>query len=1113
MTDSQALNWFKIELLLTRACLILRKIFKDRWFLFTGQQWQNTTTDGQAFITGIGQNIYKNCGNIQKIMLTTGDTNQWDLTTLVLVLRETKPIRPLNKMKKQKIAKENIDLLRLTNIRNNNAHHASKCISDAEFEIIWSQLTPILISFGDDADEIEALKLNTNDTKQKESINNESTDEAKRLKDLGNEAYKQKHFDEALKWFSQALVLAGLSDFDRSILYSNRAATYLEKPEPTEFNSSNNSRYLALQDAEHARDLRPTWPKAHCRVGQAYMALGEFEKAVHSYNKALALDPTNIEMQNTRDFALERKHYYGRQEHLDIRSIPRTTREQLTELSKTTGLTTEQQEKVIDMIRKHDPGKDAVFTGPQYRDGDDNVKQNYELAAKFYSKAVALGSAEGMYNLALLHQRGLGVQIDMQTSIRLLEQAAAQNPTMSDKCPIPNVGVAEAEHSLGLHYEMGVGVEMNYHKASQWYQRASDHGSSTAANNLGLMYEEGRGVSKDLVKSEHLLRLSAVRGDPNAMMNLALLLFKKNDLQDAERWCQRASDNNNMLAKECLKTYQKAAEKEREHFKELNVEKWEKENGLATSTLAYNERIKRKVLADEPSVAKAYSVVYDLTKAIQSLKPVPQPMGAKRREFNYAVLKQYSLKGSIFAKRLLEAQIHFFRTIEILTKDDIADNERDAQFVKELSTSIRIEHIVIQLPEVLHKEAKLAVDRLLIRCNAKESELDENARVCYGYLHMNSLESTIEFLTVCIQMYPKSHFFLELRGSLYGFLGKFDQGLADVNAALQLVPNDVMLLYDRAAMLRLVKHVDLNETIAAYKKFLEYSPIDHRKVPEAYYAVASCYFVDNALENNFQLSEEYYDKGIEAEKKQLPFFLPYESNNKLFISKLISLKPKNIDRLPLTEPVIDTQKPKSRLTDPRRTDMIYSHRESFVRNRKIFSGKNIITHTVKPRLHQNSPASFIGLKGITLREMNPLKDHVYQGFVLSGIIFEQSPIVEPSIWLLIEDENGDLERLFIYNTPPSEGWQLIKHTYTYGAKLSILNPYMRMTADQKPAIRIDDVSSIILHGDTHNVKDMCRCCGQANASRVCGKCKSAHYCSKECQTLDWKQYGHKLICS
>ncbi|CAF4800909.1 unnamed protein product, partial [Rotaria socialis] len=114
-----------------------------------------------------------------------------------------------------------------------------------------------------------------------------------------------------------------------------------------------------------------------------------------------------------------------------------------------------------------------------------------------------------------------------------------------------------------------------------------------------------------------------------------------------------------MVAKTLLKKYQDAAEKEREHFKKLNVEKWEKENGLATSTLSYNERIKRKALADEPRAAKAYSVVNDFAKVIQSLKPVPQPMGAKRREFSYAMLNQYSLKGSVFAQRLLEAQTYF----------------------------------------------------------------------------------------------------------------------------------------------------------------------------------------------------------------------------------------------------------------------------------------------------------------------------------------------------------------------------------------------------------------------------------------------------------------------
>ena len=132
---------------------------------------------------------------------------------------------------------------------------------------------------------------------------------------------------------------------------------------------------------------------------------------------------------------------------------------------------------------------------------------------------------------------------------------------------------------------------------------------------------------------------------------------------------------------------------------------------------------------------------------------------------------------------------------------------------------------------------------------------------------------------------------------------------------------------------------------------------------------------------------------------------------------------------------------------------------------------------------------------------------------MSGLIFEQSPVLEPSIWLLFEDDNGDLERLFIYNIPPSEGQQLIKNTYIYGTKLSILNPYMRMAADMKSAIRVDDASSIILHGDTHNVKNMCRCCSEENASFTCSKCKVARYCSKECQAIDWKQNNHKLICS
>ncbi|CAF3614932.1 unnamed protein product [Rotaria sp. Silwood1] len=1046
-------------------------------------------------------------------MLKTGDTNQWDLTTLVQALRETKTTRQLDKINKQKISLENNALSKIITIRNNNAHHATKCILNTEFETIWSELSLILISFGGDADDIEKLKLISGESKyNEESIDEANTLEAKRLKELGNNAYKEKRFDEALKCFSLAIVLAGLSDYDRSILYSNRAATYLEKREVSEVKSSTDSRYLALQDAEHARDLRPTWSKAYYRIGQACMTLGDFKKAVYSFEKALALEPTSTEVKNARDCALEKKHYYDRQDHLDPRNTPKTTREQIDELSKKIGYTTEQQEQFIEMIRKMDPGKDAVFTGHQYRDGDTNVKQDYELAAKFYARAVHLGNAEGMYNLALLHTKGLGVKQDMQIAIQLLKQAAEQNPTMSDKYPVPNVGVAEAEHSLGLHYETGIGVEMDYYQAAQWYQRACDHGSATAANNLGLMYGIGKGVTRDLVKSEQLLRLSATRGDQNGAMNLALLFFGKNDFQAAEKWCQWASENNSTLAKERLHQFQDAAEQERRQFKELDVETWEIQNSLPINNMTYHQRIQRKMLTNHPDAARILSAQQDLQATVLSLKPVPQPFTKRSRRFDPEVLEEHSKKGSAYAQQLLEAQTHYLRAILILENSSIVNNEKDARFITEFSTSVRIAHFVIQIPKYLQNEIKLTIDRVLVRCNSQQSQLDEDARVCYGFLHMNSLVSTVQFLTVCIGIYPKSHFFLELRGSLYGFLEKYEQGLADINAALQLDPNNMTLLYDRAAMLRLNQHADQSETITAYNKFLKYAHKEHRKVPEAYYSIASCCLTSGSVESSIQLAEKYYEKGVEAEKQQLPCFLPYESNNKLLLSKLFELISKASDKSK-TESVTDTKKPKSRLSDPRRIDIIRSHRRALAERRQLPPNMTLIPSTVKPRFHQSSPASLIGLKAITLHEMNPTKDHVYQGYVLSVIVFEQSPVAEPSIWLVIEDENGDLERLFIYSIPPSEGLHLIKDTYIYGTKMSILNPYMRMTADGKPGIRVDDFSSIILHGETHNVKNMCRCCGEANAPRVCEKCKSADYCSTECQQLDWKQYDHKLICT
>lgn len=41
-------------------------------------------------------------------------------------------------------------------------------------------------------------------------------------------------------------------------------------------------------------------------------------------------------------------------------------------------------------------------------------------------------------------------------------------------------------------------------------------------------------------------------------------------------------------------------------------------------------------------------------------------------------------------------------------------------------------------------------------------------------------------------------------------------------------------------------------------------------------------------------------------------------------------------------------------------------------------------------------------------------------------------------------------------------------------------------------------------------KHKCRNC-DGDASHKCGKCKAVYYCTKECQTADWKD--HKILCS
>jgi hypothetical protein len=206
---------------------------------------------------------------------------------------------------------------------------------------------------------------------------------------------------------------------------------------------------------------------------------------------------------------------------------------------------------------------------------------------------------------------------------------------------------------------------------------------------------------------------------------------------------------------------------------------------------------------------------------------------------------------------------------------------------------------------------------------------------------------------------------------------------------------------------------------------------------------------------------------------------------------------------------------KQRLTDPHRVEVIKKHREWEGQGlqEKHNPGNTVISCTLKPRVKQQTAKSLISLKSITLREMDPTKDQVYNGCVLSVTVIEEAYSWIPSIHLVIEDENFDCERMLVYDVPEGQGQYIISKLYTIGSKMHIINPYLRIGAnDRKPTVRVDEFSSVLMQSKSEWILNMCRYCCEANASKICSRCHEAPYCSKECQITDWKLYKHKLIC-
>ncbi len=138
----------------------------------------------------------------------------------------------------------------------------------------------------------------------------------------------------------------------------------------------------------------------------------------------------------------------------------------------------------------------CYYVGLYYQNGK-GVEKNLTEAIKWYEKAAIKNDRDALYHLALILIKF--EEKDWQTIHELLKRAADQDH--------PN-----AAYNLAVMYQKGDGVETNAEQTIYWYEKAAKAGFPNAQYNLGMIYFEGKLVEKDEKKARAYWQLAADQG-------------------------------------------------------------------------------------------------------------------------------------------------------------------------------------------------------------------------------------------------------------------------------------------------------------------------------------------------------------------------------------------------------------------------------------------------------------------------------------------------------------------------------------------------------------------------------------------------------------------------
>lgn len=137
-------------------------------------------------------------------------------------------------------------------------------------------------------------------------------------------------------------------------------------------------------------------------------------------------------------------------------------------------------------------------------------EKDLRTAARIFIKSAQLGYRKAQYNVALCCKKGIGCKKNPEKAFEYFLKAAAQNYTPAqysialcyengEGCnsdPVSafiyyhiaaTAGHKNAQYQLGRCYANGIGIKINYPKALEWFQKATDQNSKEALDALATL--------------------------------------------------------------------------------------------------------------------------------------------------------------------------------------------------------------------------------------------------------------------------------------------------------------------------------------------------------------------------------------------------------------------------------------------------------------------------------------------------------------------------------------------------------------------------------------------------------------------------------------------------